>query len=111
MSGLTLDSLYSVMVFCSCALSIYSVYSAHSKESKNNGVDDGIMATDMKYIKESLEKIEKSVSSLDTKMENKYAAIENDFRELLVSNTKLQESYKSLHKRVDELYTMYGTNE
>lgn len=111
MSGLTLDNLYSVMVFFSCALSIYSVYSAHTKDSQNNGIDEGIMATDVKYIKESLDDIKKSVTNLDTKVESKYGQLETDFRQLLISNTKLQESYKSLHKRVDELNEKLNNNE
>lgn len=112
MSELSINDVYLVMVFVSCALSIYSAYRTHNKESQVNGVDEGIMTTDMNYIKESLEKIEKSVSNLDDKMESKYTSIESDFRQLLISNTKLSESYKSLHKRVDELsLKINGINE
>lgn len=110
MSGLTLDNLYSVMVFFSCGLSIYSVYSARTKESQNNGVDEGIMATDIKYIKESLDDIKSSVANLEQKVENKYAQLENDVKELLISNTELKQSYKSLHRRVDEFEKKLNNN-
>ena len=51
------------------------------------------------------------MASLDAKVDDKYRTIEQDFRELLISNTRLEEQYKSLHKRVDEVCKQLHNNE
>lgn len=103
MENLDLHSLYSVMLMFSCALSIYSIFRNNSKENQQNGVDEGIAQNDLIHIKQSLDKIENSVNDLNDKMERKYSDIEKEFREVLIANAKLEQNYKILHKRVDEL--------
>ena len=62
------------------------------------------------YIKESLDDIKFSVVNLEQKVENKYAQLENDVKELLISNTELKQNYKSLHRRVDEFEKKLNNN-
>lgn len=103
MENLNFNTVYSVMIFVSCALSIYSIIKNNNKDTQQAGIDSGIMENDMKNIKESLDDIKKSVNGLDSKVDEKYGTIEKDFRELLIANTKLEQAYKSLHHRVDEI--------
>lgn len=110
MENLDLHSLYSVMLLFSCGLSIYSIFRNNSKDTQKDGVNEGTMQTDLAYIKDLLDKLDKTMSDLDAKMEAKYSAIEKEFRDLLIANAKLEENYKILHKRVDELFTTVTTN-
>lgn len=111
MDNLTIETIYSVMVLVACGLGIYNVFKNHNTDYEKSGIDEGTKMSDLNHIKEALDKIEKSMKSLDAKVDDKYRTIEQDFRELLISNTRLEEQYKSLHKRVDEVCKQLHTNE
>ena len=59
--------------------------------------------TDLKYIKESVERTSRAVDSLSTKMDTTDHKREDEYRELLVEFTKLQQSHKSLEHRVENI--------
>ena len=57
----------------------------------------------MKYIKASVERTTRAVDSLSTKMDATDHKREDEYRELLVEFTKLQQSHKSLEHRVENI--------
>ena len=59
--------------------------------------------TDLKYIKESVERTSRAVDSLSTKMDTTDRKREDEYRELLVEFTKLQQSHKSCEHRVENI--------
>ena len=59
--------------------------------------------TDLKYIKESVERTSRAVDSLSTKMDTTDRKREDEYRELLVKFTKLQQSHKSFEHRVENI--------
>ena len=59
--------------------------------------------TDLKYIKESVERTSRAVDNLSTKMDATDHKREDEYRELLVEFTKLQQSHKSLEHRVENI--------
>lgn len=73
---------------------------AASADARETG--GGIM-TDLKYIKESVERTSRAVDSLSTKMDTTDRKREDEYRELLVEFTKLQQSHKSLEHRVENI--------
>lgn len=103
MDGLTISHVYEVLVFVACAMGIYNIIHNYNRQHEQNGVTDGAMSTDISYIKSSLKSIETSIDKLDEKLERRYSDLEHEFRDVLISNNTLEQNYKSLHKRVDEL--------
>ena len=59
--------------------------------------------TDLRYIKESVERTSRAVDNLSTKMDVTDHKREDEYRELLVEFTKLQQSHKSLEHRVENI--------
>ena len=101
--NLSLSNVYAVLVFISCVLSIISVLKSGKKDSQQDGVSDGEVQSDLRYIKQQLEEIKHGMTNTDVKIDRKFENIEKDYRDLLMSNTELIQQYKSLHRRVDTI--------
>lgn len=80
--------------------------------AKDTGKQEGSTTADLKHLSDSFSKMEKAIDSLSTKIDlsNERMAVkidgandkrEQEYREMLVKATRLEESQKSLHKRID----------
>lgn len=101
--NLSVSNVYAVLVFISCVLSIIGVLKNSKKDSQQDGVSDGEVQSDLRYIKQQLEEIKHGMINTDVKIDRKFENIEKDYRNLLMSNTELIQQYKSLHRRVDTI--------
>lgn len=73
------------------------------KEALEKGQKEGSVSADLKYIKDTMTDLKVSVEKLDIKIDNNQEKINTDYKNLLVEVTKLKESDKELHMRVDKL--------
>lgn len=103
MNDLTLGGLIAVLGVFVSLCSIASFYFGRKKAASDDARETGGIMTDLKYIKESVERTSKTVDTLSTKMDTTDQKRENEYRELLVEFTKLQQSHKSLQHRVESI--------
>ena len=103
MADLTIGGLIAILGIFVSLCSIASFYFGRKKATSDDARETGGIMTDLKYIKESVERTSKAVDSLSTKMDTTDKKREDEYRELLVEFTKLQQSHKSLEHRVENL--------
>ena len=103
MADLTPGGLIAVLGIFVSLCSIASFYFGRKKATSDDARETGGIMTDLKYIKESVEKTSRSLEDLSKKMDNTDKKREDEYRELLVEFTKLQQSHKSLQHRVENL--------
>ena len=103
MNELTLGELIAVLGIFVSLSSIASFYFGRKKAASDDARETGGIMTDLKYIKESVERTSKAVDSLSKKMDETDHKREDEYRELLVEFTKLQQSHKSLEHRVENI--------
>ena len=103
MNELTLGGLIAVLGIFVSLCSIASFYLGRKKAASDDARETGGIMTDLKYIKESVERTSRAVDSLSTKMDTTDHKREDEYRELLVEFTKLQQSHKSLEHRVENI--------
>ena len=103
MADLTLGGLVAVLGIFVSICSIASFYFGRKRATSNDARETGGIMTDLKYIKESVEKTSRSLEDLSKKMDNTDKKREDEYRELLVEFTKLQQSHMSLQHRVQNL--------
>lgn len=103
MADLTLGGLIAFLGIFVSLCSIASFYFGRKKATSDDARETGGIMTDLKYIKESVEKTSRSLEDLSKKMDNTDKKREDEYRELLVEFTKLQQSHKSLQHRVENL--------
>ena len=103
MNELTFGGLIAVLGIFVSLCSIASFYFGRKKAASDDARETGGIMTDLKYIKESVERTSKAVDSLSTKMDTTDHKREDEYRELLVEFTKLQQSHESLQIRVQNL--------
>ena len=103
MADLTPGGLIAVIGIFVSLCSIASFYFGRKKATSDDARETGGIMTDLKYIKESVEKTSRSLEDLSKKMDNTDKKREDEYRELLVEFTKLQQSHKSLQHRVENL--------
>ena len=103
MNELTLGELIAVLGIFVSLSSIASFYFGRKKAASDDARETGGIMTDLKYIKESVERTSKVVDSLSKKMDETDHKREDEYRELLVEFTKLQQSHKSLEHRVENI--------
>ncbi len=91
----------SVMGTLSSILFAYLAFKRGNKqEHKDEGKNEGVMLSEIGYIKSSIDRIEKSLNHL----EERYADLSNRL-------VKVEESTKNAHKRITELHDeMKGAN-
>ena len=103
MDGLSWGAVVAVVAFCCSLCSVASFLLGRRKVAQDEGKEEGTLATDLKYIKETIRDTTKSLDALNTKLDAQNKQREEDYRDLLVQLTELKASYKSLHIRVDEV--------
>lgn len=103
MDGLSWGAVVAVVAFCCSLCSVASFLLGRRKVAQDEGKEEGTLATDLKYIKETIKDTTKSLDALNVKLDAQNKRQEQDYRDLLVQLTELKSSYKSLHIRVDEM--------
>lgn len=103
MDGLSWGAVVAVVAFCCSLCSVASFLLGRRKVAQDEGKEEGTLATDLKYIKETIKDTTKSLDALNVKLDAQNKRQEQDYRDLLVQLTELKSSYKSLHIRVDEI--------
>lgn len=103
MEGLSWGAVVAVVAFCCSLCSVASFLLGRRKVAQDEGKEEGTLATDLKYIKETIKDTTKSLDALNVKLDAQGKQREQDYRDLLVQITELKSSYKSLHIRVDEV--------
>ena len=103
MNELTLGELIAVLGIFVSLSSIASFYFGRKKAASDEARETGGIMTDLRYIKESVERTSRAVDNLSTKMDTTDHKREDEYRELLVEFTKLQQSHKSLEHRVENI--------
>ena len=103
MEGLSWGAVVAVVAFCCSLCSVASFLLGRRKIAQDEGKQEGTLATDLKYIKETIRDTTKSLEALNVKLDAQNKQREEDYRDLLVQLTELKASYKSLHIRVDNI--------
>ena len=103
MEGLSWGAVVAVVALCCSLCSVASFLLGRRKVAQDEGKQEGSLATDLKYIKETIRDTTKSLESLNVKLDAQNKQREEDYRDLLVQLTELKASYKSLHIRVDNI--------
>lgn len=103
MDGLSWGAVAAVLALCCSLCSVASFLLGRRQVAQNEGKEEGSLATDLKYIKETIRDTTKSLDSLNVKLDAQNKQREADYRDLLVQLTELKASYKSLHIRVDNI--------
>lgn len=103
MDGMSWGVLAALVALVCSFCSIASFLLGRKKQAQDAGKQEGSVATDLKYIKETIKDTTKSLEALTIKLDTQDKQREQDYRDLLVQITELKSSYKSMHIRVDEL--------
>ena len=103
MDGLSWGAVVAVVALCCSLCSVASFLLGRRKVAQDEGKQEGTLATDLKYIKETIKDTTKSLDALSVKLDAQSKQREDDYRDLLVQLTELKASYKSLHIRVDNI--------
>ena len=103
MDGLSWGAVAAVLALCCSLCSVASFLFGRRQVAQNEGKEEGTLATDLKYIKETIKDTTKSLDALNVKLDAQNKQREEDYRDLLVKFTELKSSYKSLHIRVDDI--------
>ena len=103
MEGLSWGAVVAVVALCCSLCSVASFLLGRRKVAQDEGKEEGSLATDLRYIKETIKDTTKSLDALNVKLDAHNKQREEDYRDLLVQITELKASYKSLHIRVDNI--------
>lgn len=103
MDGLSWGAVAAVLALCCSLCSVASFLLGRRQVAQDEGKEEGSLATDLKYIKETIKDTTKSLDALNVKLDAQNKQREADYRDLLVQLTELKASYKSLHIRVDNI--------
>lgn len=90
-----------IAVLGSC-LSVATFFVGRQSAAKSDGREAGAWATDLKYIKESIERIENSLNDNVKRLEGRIDEISVQITAATGTAVKAHESAKSGHKRLDE---------
>ena len=103
MEGLSWGAVAALVALLCSTCSIASFVLGRRKAAQDEGKQEGSLATDLSYIKETMKDTTKSLDALSLKLDEQNKQREEDYRDMLVKFTELKASYKSLHTRVDEI--------
>lgn len=93
-------SFISVIGTISSILFAYLAFKRNNKEEdKNEGKSQGVLISDVCYIKSSIDRMERSLEK-----------VEDRYYELFNRVAKVEQSSASAHKRIDEINTQKGGN-
>lgn len=82
---------------------IVGFFLGRKKEAVAEGQREGSFGADITYIKHTMTDLKISVERLDNKIDSNQEKLNEDYKLLLVEVTKLKESSKDLHSRVERL--------
>ena len=85
------------------ACSIAAFFLGRKKEATQDGQKSGVIESDIKNMSRQMEEMKNSFDRMNLKMDTVDEKRESEYRNMLVSITELSSSYKSLHKRVDAI--------
>lgn len=83
-------------------LSTATFFIGRQTAAQSAGREAGSLVTDLKYIKESVERIENRLNDDVTRLSAKIDGVIDDIFEIREVSMRAQESAKSAHKRIDE---------
>lgn len=91
-------SIISVIGTLSSILFAYLAFKRNNKhEDKNEGKSQGVLISDVGYIKSSIDRIERNLDK-----------VEERYHELLSRLVKVEQSVASAHKRIDDINHLNG---
>lgn len=103
-------SLGLVVSFCS----ISSFFLGRKKAAKEDGIKQGIVESDVKYLREIVDDIKKNQTDLTTKLDEKEQRRELEYRELVINHISIREECKAISERVysieETIKTVIGGN-
>lgn len=85
-----------------CCLSVATFYVGRQSASKADGRAAGALETDLRYIKESVGRIEGQLNRDVQRLEGRIDEISRQLSETSRTSTRAHESAKSAHNRIDE---------
>lgn len=103
MTEVTFATVVAIVGFAVSICSLATFYFNRKKDTASKSKEEGSVLTDLSYIKESVDSTTKAVDKLTEKMDQVEKRREEEYRELLVKFTRLEESHKSLEHRVKDL--------
>jgi hypothetical protein len=86
-------------------LSVATFYIGRQTASKNDGKAAGALETDLKYVKESVGRIESKLDRDTQRLEGRIDEISRQMSEISIEASRAHESAKSAHNRIDEHLT------
>ena len=86
-------------------LSVATFYIGRQTASKNDGKAAGALETDLKYVKESVGRIESKLDRDTQRLEGRIDEISRQMSESSSEASRAHESAKSAHNRIDEHLT------
>ena len=104
MENVNATVVYSLLVILVAICSIAGFLLGRKKEATDSGKTQGSIETNLKNMADQLGKMSMSLEKMNDKIDTTNELREKEYRELLIMQTKLDSSYRSLHKRVDFLY-------
>lgn len=103
MTEVTFATVVAIVGFAVSICSLAAFYFNRKKDTASRSKKEGIVLTDLSYIKESVDSTTKAVDKLAEKIDQVEHRREEEYREVLVKFTRLEESHKSLEYRVKDL--------
>lgn len=83
-------------------LSVATFFIGRQSASKAEGKEAGTLTTDLKYIKESVDRIENRLNDDVKRLEGRIDEVSKQVNEATGTAARAHESGKSAHKRIDE---------
>ena len=100
---MVIENLGNIVSIVIAIISVIIAYSSFKKsekqEMKKEGKNEGLLLSDMGYIKACVERVDKSINKMD-----------ETYKDMLQRLTKLEESVVNVNKRVDEFYSSEREN-
>ena len=91
-----------IIAIVGCAISLASFYIGRATAHKTEGKEAGSLATDLKYIKESVERIETRLNDDVKRLEGRIDELSNQLITISGMAAKGYESVKMEHNRLNE---------
>lgn len=91
-----------IVAVVGCTITVASFYIGRASANKAEGKEAGALATDLKYIKESVERIESRLNDDVKRLEGRCDEMSNQMVTISGAASKAYESAKMQHNRLNE---------
>jgi len=91
-----------IVAVVGCTISVASFYIGRATANKAEGKEAGSLATDLKYIKESVERIESRLNDDVKRLEGRIDELSNQMVNISSTASRAHESAKMEHNRLNE---------